>query len=179
MIKQIVLVLLLSTPIFNTILAQDTSAYEIQRSKVNGLLAERSAKFGQYDESLNERTGIFGFQTKKDIRNSNEILRQIALTDNDIFKELKILLDYKDLQVEQVRTTINNTSESILNYRKTIKDLQDQNQKLSEQLESSQNGSTIAHLFMVLFFIGCAILAYFLNQKIRLLRSQKSIVHSP
>ena len=170
MIKQIVLVLLLSIPIFKTSLAQDTSAYEIQRSKVNGLLTLRSAKFGQYDQSLNTKTGIFGFQTKRDIKNSNEILRQIALTDNDIFKELKILLDYKDLQVEQAKTTSTNTAESILNYRKTIKDLQEQNQKLGEQLEKSQRASTIAHLFMALFFIGCAILAYFLNQKIKLLR---------
>ncbi|RYF49828.1 MAG: hypothetical protein EOO38_07055, partial [Cytophagaceae bacterium] len=81
--------------IFYSALAQDTSAYEIQRAKINALLAERSAKFGQYDESLNTRTGIFGFQTKRDIRNSNEILRQIALNDNTIFRELKVLLDYK------------------------------------------------------------------------------------
>src|SRR4051812_5638200 len=91
-------------------IAQDTSAYEIQRSKVNSLLAQRSAKFGQYDQSLNARTGIFGFQTKRDIKNSNEILREIALTDNDIFTELKVLMDYKDLQVEQAKVISSSTS---------------------------------------------------------------------
>ncbi|TCC90641.1 hypothetical protein EZ428_14990 [Pedobacter frigiditerrae] len=145
--------------------AQDTSAYEIQRAKINALLAQRSANFGQYDASLNARTGIFGFQTKRDIKNSNEILRQIALNDNDIFKELKILLDYKDLQVEQVKTAVNSNSESILNYRKTIKGLQDQNEGLSNYLEKAESASSIAHIFMFVFLICCAILAYVLYNK--------------
>jgi hypothetical protein len=38
----------------------DTSAYQTQRLKVNALLNQRSAKFGQYDQSLDTRTGIFG-----------------------------------------------------------------------------------------------------------------------
>jgi hypothetical protein len=160
MIKQFLILILVCTVHSLSSFAQDTTAYEIQRLKVNALLAERSAKFGQYDNSLNERTGIFGFQTKRDIRNSNEILRQIALTDNDIFKELKVLLDYKDMLVQQVKTTNTSNSESILNYRRTIKDLQTQNQDLSDKLEKAENSSTIAHVFMAIFLISCAILAY-------------------
>jgi hypothetical protein len=48
----------------------DTSAYQTQRLKVNALLNQRSAKFGQYDQSLDTRTGIFGFQTKSDVKNT-------------------------------------------------------------------------------------------------------------
>jgi len=169
MIKQIFFVLLF-TLLSGSILAQDTSAYEIQRAKINALLTERSNKFGQYDASLNARTGIFGFQTKRDIRNSNEILRQIALNDNDIFKELKILLDYKDLQVEQVKTAVNTNSESILNYRRTIKGLQDQNEELGNNLEKAESASSTAHIFMFIFLIGSIVLAYFLYQKIKLLK---------
>ncbi len=164
MIKQLFLLLLLSSIVYLPIFAQDDStAYEIQRLKVNALLAERSAKFGQYDQSLNERTGIFGFQTKRDIRNSNEILRMIALTDNEIFTELKILLDYKDLQVEQIKINNNNSAERILNYRKTIKDLQTQNEDLNNRFIKTEGVIGIAYLFMTLFLIGSAILAYFLN----------------
>jgi len=165
MIKKIAFLFLLINSVAAHISAQDTSAYEIQRLKINALLAERSAKFGQYDESLNTKTGIFGFQTKRDIRNSNEILRQIALNDNDIFKELKILLDYKDLQVEQVKTAVSTNSESIQNYRRSIKNLQDQNETLTatvDQLEKSRNW---AYLFIALFIIGCSVLVYSLNLK--------------
>lgn len=170
MIKKLFLLTLITLSITLKINAQDTSAYEIQRTKINALLAERSNNFGQYDASLNARTGIFGFQTKKDIKNSNEILRQIALNDNDIFKELKILLDYKDLQVEQVKTAVNTNSESILNYRKTIKGLQEQNQKLTDNLDKAENASGIAHIFMFIFLIGCAILAFVLFKKIKVLK---------
>ncbi|RZK60099.1 MAG: hypothetical protein EOO91_02655 [Pedobacter sp.] len=169
MIKKLFLLVLIALSALK-MSAQDTSAYEIQRAKVNALLAQRSAKFGQYDASLNARTGIFGFQTKRDIKNSNEILRQIALNDNDIFKELKVLLDYKDLQVEQVITTVNTTSESILNYRKTIKGLQDQSRTLNDNLAKAESASRIAHIFMFIFLIGCIALTYVLYQKIKLLK---------
>lgn len=148
--------------------AQDTSAYQIQRLKVNALLAQRSAKFGQYDHSLNMRTGIFGFQTKRDIRNSNEILRQIALTDNAIFQELKVLMNYKDLQVEQVRTTVDRNSENIINYRKTIKDLQDQNQKYAADSKRAENKSSIGYLLLTILLITCCFLGY----RLRLLKKR-------
>ena len=75
MIKKILLLFALASATILNLKAQDTSAYELQRAKINALLAERSTKFGQYDKSLTTKTGIFGFQTKKDIRNSNEIIK--------------------------------------------------------------------------------------------------------
>ena len=148
---------------FQAFAKQDTSAYQLQRAKINALLAERSAKFGQYDESLNARTGIFGFQTKRDIKNSNEILRQIALNDNEIFTQLKVLLDYKDVQVEQIKIAASTNSESSLNYRKTIKSLQDQNQILSENQDKVESSRDLAYLIMFVFIAGCGVLAYLLN----------------
>ena len=38
----------------------DSVAYQLQRKKINAMLAERTQKFGQYDKSLKEHTGIFG-----------------------------------------------------------------------------------------------------------------------
>ncbi|RZL43969.1 MAG: hypothetical protein EOP00_22020 [Pedobacter sp.] len=152
--------IIFSTIFFTKNYAQDTSAYEIQRAKINALLADRSAKFGQYDESLNARTGIFGFQTKRDIKNSNEILRQIALNDNEIFTQLKVLMDYKDLQAEQIKSAVSSNTESIVNYRKTIKSLQDQNQILTENQDKVENSRDLAYLFMFIFLIGNAVLGY-------------------
>lgn len=147
--------------------AQEASAHEIQRAKINALLAERSAKFGQYDASLNARTGIFGLQTKRDIRNSNEILRQIVLNDNEVFTQLKVLMDYKDLEVEQVKTVASTTSENILNYRKTIKSLQDQNQILTKSQDKIENSRDLAYLLMSIFVIACAVLSYLLFNKMK------------
>lgn len=164
MIKKILFLFILTGTCILNLKAQDSAAYELQRAKINALLADRSAKFGQYDQSLNAKTGIFGLQTKKDIRNSNEILRQIVLNDNEIFTQLKVLMHYKDLQAAQVKSSVNTNSESILSYRKTIKQLQDQSQKLSLQLEEEESSSSRAHLFTGLSLIACIALAYFLNK---------------
>ncbi len=145
---------------------QDTTAYAAQRVKVNSLLKERSTKFGQYDESLNQRTGIFGWQTKKDIKNSNEILRQVVLTDNNIFKELKILMDYKDLQNEQKVAVADNSQEKIENYMLTIKKLQDQNETLKVELSRKDNKSLSTYIIVFLLLIMAGGF-FFFNKKIR------------
>lgn len=177
MIKKSIVFILFFVGIVTYGFAQDTSAYEIQRAKINALLADRSAKFGQYDESLNARTGIFGFQTKRDIKNSNEILRQIALNDNEIFTQLKVLMDYKDVQFEQAKTVSNSSAETIQNYRRTIKDLQDQNLKLSNQQDKVENSRDFAYLLTAIFVIGCAILSYLLFNKMKSnKRNEKAII---
>ncbi|WP_240755164.1 hypothetical protein [Pedobacter sp. SYP-B3415] len=142
---------------------QDSAAYEAQRSKINSLLQQRSAEFGRYDESLNMRTGIFGFQTKKDIRNSNEILRQIVLNDNDIFKELKVLLEYKDLQVKQQSTAVTDHSDRLVRYRASIKQLQDHNQELQDRIKKLEGRKSLANyivVFLLLVITGGAYLFY-------------------
>ena len=151
---------------FQTFAQQDTIAYAAQRVKVNTLLEERSSKFGQYDESLNQRTGIFGWQTKKDIKNSNEILRQVVLTDNNIFKELKVLMDYKDLQNQQKVAVADHSQERMENYMQTIKKLQDQNEELAKDLakKNNQSLSTYIIVFLLLVMIGGF---YFFNKKLK------------
>lgn len=133
----------------------DTSAYQLQRLKINALLAERSARFGQYDQSLDARTGIFGFQTKRDIKNSNEILRQIVLNDNNVFKELKVLMDYKDQEVKNVIITSNTSNGRIQSYMLSIKKLQDQNQNLKTEIRKIENGKSF--YYWVIGFLGLLI----------------------
>ena len=150
---------------FHAFSQQDTAAYATQKIKVNSLLAERSTRFGQYDESLNKRTGIFGWQTKKDIKNSNEILRQVVLTDNNIFKELKVLMDYKDLQNQQKVVVADNSQERIENYMQTIKKLQDQNEELRKESKKNNQGlSTYIIIFLILVMTGGF---YFFNKKLQ------------
>jgi hypothetical protein len=165
------LILLFVSLTFNVFAQTDTSAYQVQRSKINALLAERSVKFGQYEQSLNERTGIFGFQTKRDIKNSNEILREIALNDNNIFKELKVLLDYKDFQVQQVQTAASSNSERIQSYMAAIKKLQDQNQILRKQVEEKEKAGGNSNVLLIL--LGMAITAGGYYAYWRISRSEK------
>lgn len=112
----------------------DSLAYELQRKKINSMLTQRETKFDQYDQSLEEHTGIFGMQTKKDIRRSNEILMDIINTDNGIFKQLKILLDYRAFEQQQVQSKANEAQSTNRNFANTINQLQAQNEQLNSRL---------------------------------------------
>ena len=104
----------------------DSLAYQQQRKKINAMLAVRAQKFGQYDQSLSKHTGIFGLQTKKDIRRSNAILMDIAKTDDDLYKQIKILLDFRTFEQTQVQTHSNQVEDSRIGYMTTINKLRTQ-----------------------------------------------------
>lgn len=108
----------------------DSLAYQLQRKKINSMLDMRHQKFGEYDQSLARHTGIFGFQTKKDIRRSNDILMDIVKTDNDIFQQLKILLDYRTFQQTQVQVHSNQTDSTNIGFMNEINKLRQENAKL-------------------------------------------------
>ena len=95
-------------------------------------------KFGQYDNSLSQHTGIFGLQTKKDIRRSNDILMDIVRTDNEIYKQLKILLDYSIFQQTQVLDKSKENEATTIAYMRNINKLRDQNKQLTKQLNELQ-----------------------------------------
>jgi len=146
----------------------DTTAYQLQRRKVNDLLADRSSKFGQYDESLNMRTGIFGFKTKRDMQRSLDIMGEIVQTDNNIFRELKILLDYKDLEKGNIQTKAIETEDRIGGYTETISKLQDRNEKLNTQvLETEKKLETQQYLVYALL-LSSLILGYLLYRSKKL-----------
>lgn len=108
----------------------DSLAYQLQRKKINSMLTMRHQKFGEYDQSLAMHTGIFGLQTKKDIRRSNDILMDIVKTDNGIFQQLKILLDYRTFQQTQVQTHSNQTDSTNIGFMNEINKLRQENEKL-------------------------------------------------
>lgn len=135
----------------------DSLAYELQRQKINSMLAVRAQKFGKYDQSLSQHTGIFGLQTKKDIRRSNEILMDIVKTDNAIYKQLKVLLDYRAFQQAQVVDKSKEIESTNLHYMNTINTLRSQNEKLTkeanETLLKNERSSSIfvaINIFMVI-----------------------------
>jgi hypothetical protein len=117
----------------------DSAAYQEQRKKINTMLAGRAEKFDQYNESLTQHTGIFGLQTKKDIRRSNDILMDIVTTDNDIFKQLKILLQYRIFQQAQVQNHARETEQNIVGFMQTINKLRNQNEQLKIAAVAAQS----------------------------------------
>ena len=146
----------------------DSIAYQHQRQKINDMLAVRSQKFGQYDKSLSEHTGIFGFQTKKDIRRSNDILMDIVKTDNAIYAQLKILLEYRTFQQSQVQDKSKEAENTALESMYTINRLQNQLDKLKKEQDENIRLQDKASLnFKIIVFILVGIILFLLRNQIR------------
>ena len=140
----------------------DSLAYQLQRKKINTMLDERTRKFGQYAQSLTQHTGIFGLQTKKDIRRSNDILMDIVKTDDDIYKQLKVLLDMNTFQQKQAvdksketEARSHETENYNLRFMNAVNRLRAENDKLNNELKDAERHQ---ELTILRFIIAIAIL---------------------
>jgi hypothetical protein len=144
----------------------DSTAYQLQRKKINGMLDVRKQRFGQYSQSLNEHTGIFGFQTKSDIRRSNDILMDIVKTDDNIYKELKILLEYRAFQQRQVQNHSKEAEAVTLGYMNTINKLRQQNTLLkASALKANEQKDNAQRIYIIVIVFMFASILFLINKK--------------
>lgn len=139
------LLAVLSTCSFSTSYAQksDSTNFDLQKERVNKLIETRSSRFGDFDKSIQQKTGIFGiFKTKKDMQTSIEILKSIVIADNNILLETKKLIDIKDNENLYLSQKNDQFEQQISAYISTIGKLQEENQKLKMQLENQESISS-------------------------------------
>lgn len=151
-------------------LEADSTLFESQRQLVNELLEERSRKFGEYDHSLQQRTGIFGLvKSKSDMQQSIDILQAIVINDNNIFLETRKLLDLKDTERERFQLLAKDFDGQVTAYMKTVSKLQKENEKLQLQIkelqEDEHNNSLIFYL-IALIFAGLLFVVYRLYRQL-------------
>lgn len=144
----------------------DSLAYQLQRHKINGMLDARVAKFGQFTESLNQKTGIFGFKTKKDMQKSMDILSQIIQTDNSILRETKVLLDFKTYQQDKVVSQSKESESRNIAYMRTINKLQLQNELLSKDSQEFKHSKKFYQLISFALALAIISFALFVFRKI-------------
>ena len=144
---------------------QDSTAYERQRERVNKLLNQRSNRFGEFDASLTARSGIFGLKTKKDMQASIDILKQIVLTDNTIFKETKALLNYKDFEKQTVEGQVEVSGERITGYINTISKLQRSQDQMAEEIMVLEKRSNIYLSLLLFAFLALIASLYILTKR--------------
>jgi hypothetical protein len=144
----------------------DSMAYQLQRAKINQMLDVRRQKFGQYEESLSKHTGIFGLQTKKDIRRSNDILMDIAKTDDDLFREIKILMDYRVFQQQQAQTHSTETENVNLGFMTTINKLRTQADQSKQELQNEKDQQVKQlQIFIIVFVLMLGSILYLILKK--------------
>lgn len=145
----------------------DSLVYDQQRKKVNTLLQERSDRFSQYYQSLENKSGIFGNQTKKDVRRSNDILTEIVQADNEILKQTKVLVDYRvnaEKQIKEQAQEVSHQSDNRINgYMQTVNKLRSQNEDVkaeSEQYKKTIRTLQISMVGIALFLIAALFILY-------------------
>lgn len=167
--KNIILLFVLGlAPVCGWASQTDTLFYQLQRQKINGLLAARNLKYGSYTQSLSQHSGIFGLQTKKDIKRSEDILRQMVNTDDTIFKELKILFDYKTAVQHTVESQSTEAQSSLTGYMLTINKLRQRNEFLKaeneQQINNERDRRLIYMVMIALLMLGSILLLYKLKR---------------
>lgn len=117
--------------------------YEQQRKRVNELLEKRKKRFGDFEVSTKQKTGIFGvFKTKKDMQKSMDILREIILADNRILDETRKLLDIKDYESDHNAALASSFDAQITAHMRTIAKLREENDKLLSDNNLKQKKQT-------------------------------------
>jgi len=173
--KKIILSITLCLIVAVTHAAQnpDSVAYQLQRNKINGMLEQRRQKFGKYTESLTKHTGIFGLQTKKDIKRTNDILMDIVKSDDSLYTQIKILLTYKTFQQSQaVDKSLESEQKSMeteqynIGLMNAINKMRDQNQKLKTELEDTNKSkeTLTRNCIIILAFVIVSLLIIVRNK---------------
>lgn len=151
----------------------DSINFEQQRERVNNLLEKRSRRFGEFDNSLRQKTGIFGiFKRKKDMQKSIDILREIVLTDNDIFLETKKLLDIKGGESDRNENLASEYDKQVSGYMHTITKLQTENEKLRNQIDDLEAKQRNFHTTILLLMIAILALSFTLYLRLRRRKQQ-------
>lgn len=154
----------------------DSTSYEVQRKRVNSLLEARQQKFGAYDTSLTQKSGLFGlFKSKGDMQKSIDILKDVVITDNNIFLETQKLLKIKDFEKDKFQQLANDYDKQISAYMGTINKLQQQNDQLRTQSANHQESGILGNLWFYLFLLAIVVLGLFIYRT----NAQKSILKGP
>ena len=147
----------------------DSTSFEAQRMRVNKLIEDRKVKFGEYDMSLEKKTGIFGlFKSKDDMQKTIDILKNIVITDNNIFLETRRLISIKDDEKQKFQNLASEYDKQVSAYMATINKLQKENEKLKKELNNIDSDDKSTNIFLYIALGIIAILGYLLyqNQKI-------------
>ncbi len=146
-------------------------AIDKSKERLTILLKERTGKFEKYTKSIDERSGIFGNQTKNDLRKVNDVLIEITQTDNVVFKELKRLLDYKSFEKGNVVQDMGRYEEERRNNFAAIDTLNKQVISLREKnSDLEQENTSKGFLF---WLMGISLLLFLLLYR----RLKKRVAH--
>lgn len=170
MIKYFIQLLLITIP-FCASAVQDSVKQKDEKRALRMLLKERKEKFAQYTEHIDDKSGFFGNHSKRDLKEINEVLKDIVRTDNNIITELERLLDQRKFENFRSEYETKRAGEELVALQEQNEKLIAANDTLVKQLakvqgtgEYADGGSNPIYIFLTYFF-GAILLFLFLLQR--------------
>ena len=136
----------------------------MEKKKLYDLLEQRKQRFNSYSSSIEKRSGIFGNKTKKDIQQSNEILREIVRTDNDIINVLNRAVDFKTYEKVNLNYNVNENSQQLENLTRATDTLEKQVMFLKKENTTLQEDAKWAKAKIITLLIALIIMLIFIRK---------------
>ncbi len=132
---------------------KDSTATQILRR----FLQEREELFYEYSYQIQTRSGIFGNQSKEDLRQANKVLLEIVDEDNKIIKALDNLLASQRFETVNTKIETNKKEQKVDKLLTTIDSMYAEKLILKSKIQAADKQAGISTMLMYLGF-GLALL---------------------
>ena len=147
-----------------------------QNDKMKSLLTERAELYSNWKEALDQKSGIFGNQSKADLQEISEVLKKIIRKDNEILDELEASQthDYQQLQEKyndllQVHQKLETSKK---NFEKKLIEQKEYQKTNHSQIERAEGDKILMGL---LAFVALILLIVFYMKMISLRKKVKAL----
>lgn len=138
-----------------------------QSDKLKEIILERKTLYTAWKERLDQKSGFFGNQTKADLEEINNVLKQIIKKDNEILDELENAQKEQFQSLQEKYNTISNDYDKLIETNKGLaKKLEDEKIYLKNnhsQIQRIEGDRILMGLLTVLF--GSLFFWYFIKYK--------------
>lgn len=151
-------------------LAKASDAEVFEKQKLKELIDLRKKNFSEYFNSIEQKSGIFGNKTKKDLSRSNEILTSIVRTDNQIIDVLNRSLEYKTFEKTGYNYDKLESENRVAELLKANDTLYVQNKYLKSDIISGKKDKLVSNWLIFLLSILLIVQYFYFRRKLKSVR---------
>lgn len=147
-----------------------------QNDKMKELLTERAELYTAWKDALDQKSGIFGNQSKADLEEISEVLKKIIKKDNEILDELEASQSSDNQQLQEKYNNLLQTRERLEvsknNFEKKLNEQKEFQKSNFSQIERAEGDKILMGL---LAFVAIIIMLIMYSKMATLKRKVKAL----